>query len=74
MTDQTQSVSLPAAALVIRAWREADGPAGLRVRITQLPDLGAETETTTVVTAPEDVYREVQGWLEEFVSRTASQP
>ncbi len=53
MTDQAQSESAPgAAALVIRVWRET-GPGGLKARITERPDLGAEAETTTVVTSPE---------------------
>ncbi|HET6986866.1 MAG TPA: hypothetical protein VFI00_09630 [Kribbella sp.] len=74
MTDQGQSRSMPdAAVLVIRVWRETAGAGGLRARITQRPDLGAEAETTTVVTSPEDVYREVRAWLEEFEGRTAGQ-
>jgi hypothetical protein len=74
MTDQAQSESVPgAAALVIRVWRETADAAGLRARITQLPDLGAESETTTVVTSPEAVYREVRAWLEEFVGRTGGE-
>jgi|GraSoiStandDraft_41_1057321.scaffolds.fasta_scaffold3251169_1 hypothetical protein len=73
MTDQAQSESAPgAAALVIRVWRET-GPGGLKARITERPDLGAEAETTTVVTSPEAVYREVRHWLEEFVGRTGGQ-
>jgi hypothetical protein len=80
MTDQAQSGSVPdAAALVIRVWRETTDAAGLKARITQRPDLAAEAETTTVVTSPEAVYREVRAWLEDFVGRTggeasASQP
>jgi hypothetical protein len=80
MTDQAQSGSVPdAAALVIRVWRETTDAAGLKARITQRPDLAAEAETTTVVTSPEAVYREVRAWLEDFVRRTggeasASQP
>ena len=74
MTDQAQSGSMPdAAVLVIRVWRETAGAGGVRARITQRPDLAAEAETTTVVTSPEAVYREVRGWLEEFVARTAGQ-
>ena len=70
MTDQMQSEAAPrAAALVIRVWRETDGGSGLRARITQLPDLGDETETTVVVTSPDAVYREVRAWLETFVGR-----
>jgi hypothetical protein len=69
MTDQAQSESAPgAAALVIRVWRETG--AGLKARITERPDLGTEAETITVVTSPEDVYREVRLWLEDFVGRT----
>jgi hypothetical protein len=68
MTDQAQSESAPgAAALVIRVWRETTG---LKARITERPDLGTEAETTTVVTSPEAVYREVRLWLEEFVGKT----
>jgi hypothetical protein len=80
MTDQAQSGSVPdAAALVIRVWRETTDAAGLKARITQRPDLAAEAETTTVVTSPDAVYREVRAWLEDFVRRTggeasASQP
>jgi hypothetical protein len=80
MTDQAQSGSVPdAAALVIRIWRETTDAAGLKARITQRPDLAAEAETTTVVTSPDAVYREVRTWLEDFVRRTggeasASQP
>jgi hypothetical protein len=74
MTDQGQSGSMPdAAVLVIRVWRETIGAGGLRARITQRPDLGADAETTTVVTSPEAVYREVRAWLEEFEGRTAGQ-
>jgi hypothetical protein len=74
MTDQTQSGAMPdAAVLVIRVWWETIGAGGLRARITQRPDLGAEAETTTVVTSPEAVYREVRAWLEEFEGRTAGQ-
>lgn len=75
MTDQVQeSGSVPdAAALVIRVWRERAGAGAFRARITQRSDLGAEAETTTVVTSPEGVYREVRAWLEEFVGRTAGQ-
>ncbi|MFG1816459.1 hypothetical protein ACGFIF_22075 [Kribbella sp. NPDC049174] len=74
MTEQTQTESVPgAAALVIRVWREKDDAAGLKARITQRPDLGADTETTTVVASPEAVYREVRVWLEEFIGRTAGQ-
>ncbi|MEU4295474.1 hypothetical protein AB0E63_45265 [Kribbella sp. NPDC026596] len=74
MTDQAQSGSVPdAAALVIRVWRETAGSGGIRARITQRPDLGAEAETTSVVTSPEAVYREVRAWLEEFTGRTAGQ-
>jgi hypothetical protein len=75
MTNQTQSESVPAAAaLVIRVWRETTDPAGLKARITQRPDLGAETETTTVVTSPDAVYREVRAWLDEFIVRTGGDP
>jgi hypothetical protein len=75
MTDQAQSESAPgAAALVIRVWRETTGAAAFKARITQRPDLGADAETTTVVTSPEAVYREVQAWLEEFVRRTGGAP
>ncbi len=71
MSDQAQSGERPeAAALVIRVWRETAGAGGLRARITQRPDLGAEAETTTVVTSPEAVYGEVRAWLEEFAGRT----
>lgn len=71
MSDQRQSGARPeAAALVIRVWRDTAGAGSLRARITQRPDLGAEAETTTVVTSPEAVYGEVQAWLEEFVGRT----
>jgi hypothetical protein len=75
MTDHAQqSGSVPeAAALVIRVWREPAGAGAFRARITQRPDLGAEGETTTVVTSPDDVYREVRAWLEEFVAGTAGQ-
>jgi hypothetical protein len=72
MTDQTQSGSghVPdAAAMVIRVWRETGDATGLRARITQLPDLGTEAETTMVVTSPEAVYDEVRAWLEAFVGR-----
>ncbi len=69
MNDQAQSVP-DAAVLVIRVWREAADEAGLRARITQRPDLGAESETTVVVTSPEAVYREVRAWLEAFAGRT----
>lgn len=75
MTDQAQSGAVPdAAALVIRVWRETTDPAGLKARITQRPDLAAEAETTTVVTSPEAVYREVRTWLEDFVGRTGGEP
>jgi hypothetical protein len=75
MTDQAQSDAVPgAAALVIRVWRETTDAAGLRARITQRPDLGAEAETTTVVTSPEAVYHEVRAWLEEFLGRTGGEP
>jgi hypothetical protein len=71
MTDQAQSESAPgAAALVIRVWRETTDAAGLRARISQRADLGAESETTIVVTSPEAVYREVRAWLEEFLGQT----
>ena len=71
MTDQPQPESVPeAAALVIRVWRDTDHATGLRARITQRPDLGVETETTTVVTSPEAVYGEVRTWLEEFIGRS----
>lgn len=74
MTDHAQSESLPeAAALVIRVWREPSDEAGIRARITQRPDLGADAETTAVVASPEAVYREVRAWLEEFVDRTGGQ-
>ena len=73
MTDQMQSEPVPAAAMVIRVWREKDDAAGLRARITQRPDLGADAETTTVVTSPDAVYRAVRAWLEEFVDRSAGQ-
>ena len=74
MTDQVQSGSIPdAAILVIRVGGETAGGGGIRARITQRPDLGGEAETTTVVTSPEDVYREVRAWLEEFERRAAGQ-
>ncbi|TWD72545.1 hypothetical protein FB561_7537 [Kribbella amoyensis] len=72
MTDQTPEETGPdaAAALVVRVWRESSDPTGLRARVTSRPDLGAEGETTRVVTSAEAVYREVREWLEEFVERT----
>jgi hypothetical protein len=72
MTEKAQSEAAPgAAALVIRVWRETG--AGLKARITERPDLDTEAETTTVVTSPEAVYREVRLWLEEFVDRTGGE-
>lgn len=74
MTDHAQFESVPdAAALVIRVWREPTDEAGIKARITQRPDLGADAQTTAVVTSPEAVYREVRAWLEEFVGRTGGQ-
>jgi hypothetical protein len=75
MNDQAQTESMPdAAVLVIRIWREVADGSGLRARITQRADLGAESETTMVVTSPEAVYREVRTWLEAFAGRTGDEP
>lgn len=53
--------------LVIRAWREEEGPTGLRVRITHTADVTDDQDAVAVVSAPEDVYAIVRVWLEGFL-------
>jgi len=65
MIDQT-----PAAALVIRVWREPAEAGGIRARITQQADLRNDEQTVTVVVSPEAVLREVRVWLERFLERS----
>jgi hypothetical protein len=74
MTDQAHpDPAAGAAALVIRVWRESPDADGIKARITQLADLGADGETTTVVTSTAAVYHEVHVWLEDFVRRSGGE-
>jgi|1186.fasta_scaffold29628_3 hypothetical protein len=74
MTEQTQSESrADAAALVIRVWREPSDVAAIRARITRQPNLGVDSDTTTVVASAEAVYREVRAWLEDFLHRSSDE-
>jgi hypothetical protein len=72
MTDQAHSESAVggAAALVIRVWRDTADSAGIKARITRQPDLADDERTTTVVSSPEAVYREVRAWLEQFLQQS----
>jgi hypothetical protein len=61
----------PAAALVIRVWRDAAGGHAIKARITERPDLDTDDELTTTVSTPEEVYGEVRHWLERFIARSS---
>jgi hypothetical protein len=58
----------PAAALVIRVWRDAAGGHAIKARITERPDLDTDDVLTTTVSTPEEVYGEVRHWLERFIA------
>lgn len=56
--------------VVLRAWIEQDASpgGGLRVRITQTPDIAQPESVTAVVASVEDAIRVVRRFLEEFVT------
>ncbi len=60
------------AVLVVRAWREDAGPAGLRVRVTWVDDVEQGREQTTAAASTEDVLAIVRRWLDAVSADTAA--
>lgn len=56
------------AVLVVRAWHEGEGPAGLRARITYVIDLDAGREMTASIGGRDAILAAMQRWLDEFAA------
>jgi hypothetical protein len=56
------------AVLIVRAWHEGDGPAGLRARITWVTDVEGAPERTAVAAGLDDILASVRRWLEDIAA------
>ena len=63
----------PAAVLVLRVWREADGSNGLRARIMYTPEAGKPV-TRAVAGTVDDVCGAVRDWIVSHVAGGAANP
>lgn len=52
------------AVLVVRAWREDEGPADLRARITWVDDVGGGEERAAVASGTDEILGVVRRWLD----------
>jgi hypothetical protein len=56
------------AVLIVRAWREGEGPAGLRARITWVTDVERASELTAVAAGRDDILASVRRWLDDLAA------
>jgi hypothetical protein len=54
--------------LVVRAWIEGEGGAGLRARITRSPQVEGEEPLVTTTASVDEACATVRDWLEELRS------
>jgi hypothetical protein len=56
------------AVLIVRAWLEGEGPAGLRARITGVMDVERAPELTTAAAGHDDIVAFVRRWLDDIAA------
>jgi hypothetical protein len=54
--------------LIVRAWREGEGPEGLRARITWVMDVEGAPERTAVAAGRDDILASVRRWLDDVAA------
>jgi hypothetical protein len=62
------------AVLVVRAWHEGEGPAGLRARITWVMNVARGDELTEAAAGHEVILALITRWLDDVVACAARQP
>lgn len=56
------------AVLIVRAWHEGEGPAGLRARITWVTDVEGGRELTAAAAGRDDIIASVRRWLDDVAA------
>jgi hypothetical protein len=56
------------AVLIVRAWLEGEGPAGLRARITWVMDVEGAPELTAAAAGRDDIVAFVRRWLDDIAA------
>lgn len=56
------------AVLIVRAWLEGEGPAGLRARITWVTDVEGAPELTAAAAGHDDIVAFVRRWLDDIAA------
>ena len=63
-------VSERTALLIIRAWQDGTGPAGVRARVTSVADLNTDQTTGKPLAGSEAILVCVWSWLQEVSARS----